>query len=161
MDECPQPDKSSQSSCRKTTVKTKSSKATSSKVSKTYRQRQRDLIIAQQQREEIEMQNEAIIRLAKQKQQLEIEQQDIELQRLRMEQALSVEELEEENSRKLAEATLTEMALRENLSNSKFDFHETLSRLSAREMEQSVSMNGSTIRLMEQKLTFSRLMKFQ
>ena len=107
------------------------------------------------------MQNEAIIRLAKQKQQLEIEQQDIELQRLRMEQTLSVEELEEENSRKLAEATLTEMALRENLSNSKFDFHETLSRLSAREMEQSVSMNGSTIRLMEQKLTFIQLMKFQ
>ena len=131
IDKCPQLDKSSQSSHRTTTVKSKSSKATSSKVSKTSSQRQRDLIIAQQRREEIEKQNEAIIRLAKQKQQLEIEQQELELQRLRKEQALRVEELEEENRRKLAEATLAEMELREDLSDSNLDFHVTLSRLSA------------------------------
>ena len=41
-------------------------------MSKTSSQRQRDLIIAQQRREEIEKQNEATLRLAKQKQQLEI-----------------------------------------------------------------------------------------
>ena len=43
---------------------------------------------------------------------------------------MRVEELEE-NRRKLAEATLTEMALRDDLSDSNTDFHETLSRLSA------------------------------
>ena len=58
IDKCPQLDKSSQSSHRTTTVKSKSSKATSSKVSKTSSQRQRDLIIAQQRREEIEKQND-------------------------------------------------------------------------------------------------------
>ena len=88
------------------TVKTKSSKATSSKVTKTSSQRQRDLIIAQQQLEEIEKQNEDIIRLAKRKQQLEIEQQELELQRLRKEQTLRVEKILEENRRKLPEATL-------------------------------------------------------
>ena len=131
IDKCPQLDMSSQSSHRTTTVKSISSKATSSKVSKTSSQRQRDLIIAQQRREEIEKQNEAIIRLAKQKQQLEIEQQELQLQRLRKEQALRVKELEEENRRKLAEATLAEMELREDLSDSNLDFHETLSLLSA------------------------------
>ena len=68
-------------------------------MSKRSSQRQQDLIIAQQRREEIEKQNEAIIRLAKQEQQLEIEQQ-----RLRKKQALRVEELEGkivENYRKL------------------------------------------------------------
>ena len=131
IDKCLQLDKSSQSSHRTTTVKSKSSKATSSKDSKTSSQQQRDLIIAQQRREEIKKQNEAIISLAKLKQQLEIEQQVLELQRLRKEQALRVEELEEENRRKLAEATLAEMELREDLSDSNLDFHETLSRLSA------------------------------
>ena len=124
-------EKSSQTSGKSTTVKTKSNKVSSSKMSKTSSQRQRDLIIAQQRREEIEKQNEATLRLAKQKQQLEIEQQELELQKLRKEQALRVEELEEENRRKIAEATLAEMALREDLSDSNTDFHETLLRLSA------------------------------
>ena len=100
-------------------------------MSKTSSQRQRDLVIAQQRRAEIEKQNEAALRLAKQKQQLELEHQELELLKLRKEQALRVEELEEENRRKLAEATLTEMALRDDLSDSNTDFHETLSRLSA------------------------------
>ena len=69
-------------------------------------------------RAEIERQNEGALRLAKQKQQLELEQQELELLKLRKEQALRVEELEEGNRRKLAEATLTEMALRDDLSDS-------------------------------------------
>ena len=152
---CPQPDKSSQSSRRTTTGKTNSSKATSSKVSKTSSQRQRELIIAQLRREEIEKQNEAILRLAKQKQKLEIEQ-ELELQRLRKEQALRVEDLEEENRRKLAEATWAEMVVREDLSDSNLDFHETLSRLSA------ISKGNGTERINEwinnsPKQAFSRL----
>ena len=131
IDQCPQSEKSSQTSRKAATVKTKSSKVSSSKMSKTSSQRQRDLVIAQQRRAEIEKQNEATLRLAKQKQQLELEQQELELLKLRKEQALRVEELEEENRRKLAEATLAEMALREDLSDSNTDFHQTLSRLSA------------------------------
>ena len=46
------------------------------------------------------------------------------------EHALRFEELEE-NLRKLAEATLVEMELREDLSESNDDFHERLSRLGA------------------------------
>ena len=53
IDKCPQPNKSSQSSRRTTTVETKFSRATSSKVSKTSSQRHRDLIFAQQRRGEI------------------------------------------------------------------------------------------------------------
>ena len=129
IDQCPDQDKISQSSRQTTTVKSKSIKGTSSKISKTSSQRQRDLIIAQQRREEIERQNEATLRLAKQKQQLELEQQELELQKLRKEQALRVEELEEENRRKLAEATLAEMELRDDLSDSNAEFHESLRRL--------------------------------
>ena len=50
---------------------------------------------------------------------------------MRKEQALRVEELEEENRRKVAEATLVEMELREDLSESNADFHESLSGLGA------------------------------
>ena len=121
-------DKTSQSPRQTTTVNSKSSKATSSKISKTSNQRQRDLIIAQQRREEIERQNEATLRLAKQKQQLELEQQELELQKLRKDKALRVEE-QGENRRKLAEAPLFEMELRDDMSDSNADFHESLSRL--------------------------------
>ena len=131
IEQCPQSEKSSQTSRKAATVKTNSSKVSSSKMSKTSSQRQRDLVIAQQRRAEIEKQNEAALRLAKQKPQLELEQQELELLKLRKEQALRVEELEEENRRKLAEAVWTEMALRDDLSDSNTDFHETLSRLSA------------------------------
>ena len=110
IDQCPQSEKSSQTSRKAATVKTKSSKVSSSKMSKTSSQRQG--------RAEIERQNEGALRLAKQKQQLELEQQKLELLKLRKEQALRVEELEEGNRRKLAEATLTEMALRDDLSDS-------------------------------------------
>ena len=145
IDEHPQLEKLSQNSRKTTTVRTKSNKASSSKSSKTSSQRQRDLIIAQQRREEIEKQNEASLRLAKQKQELELERQELEIEkmreeeerlrknqeRLRTEQELRVLELEEENRKRLAEATLAELELREDLSDLNADFHDTLSRLSA------------------------------
>ena len=145
IDEQPQSEKLSQNSRKTTTVRSKSSKASSSKLSKTSSQRQGDLIIAQQRREEIEKQNEASLSLARQKQELELERQEQEIEkmreeqerlrkqqeRLRKEQELRVLELEEENRKRLAEATLAELELREDLSDLNADFQDTLSRLSA------------------------------
>ena len=68
IDQCPKTDNSSQTSVKAATVKTKSSKDSSSKVSKTSSQRQRVLLIAKHRRAEVETQNEAALRLAKQKQ---------------------------------------------------------------------------------------------
>ena len=101
-----------QTSVKAATVKTKSSKASSSKVSKTSSQRQRDLLIAKHRQEEVERQNEAALRLAKQKQELELEQ------------------LHEENRKRLAEAHLVELELQEDPSEANEVAHETLSRLS-------------------------------
>ena len=50
--------------------------------------------------------------------------------RLKKEQAFRVEELQEENRKKLAEATLTELELRDDLSDSQPNLEETLSKLS-------------------------------
>ena len=61
--------------------------------SKTSSQRKHDYVIAKMKREEIEKQNEAAIRLAKQKKQIEID------------------ELEEDSRKRLAEATLQEFEL--------------------------------------------------
>ena len=145
IDEHPQSEKLSQNSRKTTTVRTKSNKASSSKSSKTSSQRQCDLIIAQQRREEIEKQNETSLGLTKQKQELELETEELEIEkmreeqerlrknqkRLRKEQELRVLELEEENRKRLAEAILAELELREDLSDLNVDFHDTLSRLSA------------------------------
>ena len=65
IDQCPNVERVSQSS-DKTSKKVKSSRASSSKVSKSSSQRQRELLIAQHKREEVERQNEAALRLAKQ-----------------------------------------------------------------------------------------------
>ena len=108
----PKTDNSSQISVEASAKRTKSSKARSSKVSKNSSQRQRDLLIAKHKREEIERQNEAALRLAKQKQELELEQ------------------LQEENSKQLAEVHLVELELQEDPSEANEDAHETLSRLS-------------------------------
>ena len=112
IDQCPKTDNSSQTSVKAATVKTKSSKVSSSKASKTSSQRQRDLHIAKHKREETERQNEAALRLAKQKQELELEQ------------------LQEENRKRLAEAHLIELELQEDPSEANEDAHEILSRLS-------------------------------
>ena len=74
IDECPLSDTFSQMSLETATVKTKSSKVSSSKASKTSSQRQRDLLIAKHKREEIERQNEAASLLARQKQEVELKQ---------------------------------------------------------------------------------------
>ena len=66
--------------------------------SKTSSQRKHDYVIANMKREEIEKQNEAAIRLAKQKKQMELD------------------ELEENNRKRLAEATLQEFELLDAIS---------------------------------------------
>ena len=98
IDQCPNTERSSQLSAKasKTMI---SSKASGSKVSKCSSQREREMLIAKQKREEIERQNEAALRLAKQKQELELEQ------------------LHEESRKRLAEAHLVELELQDDLSN--------------------------------------------
>ena len=68
--------------------------------------------------------------MAKQKQEVARKQLEREKERLKEEQALQLEELEEENRRKLAEAKLTELELTDDLSQATDEFHETLSRIS-------------------------------
>ena len=70
-------------------------------------------------REEIEKQNKAALRMAQKQQELKLERLQQEQEQLRLrtdrlkkEQALRVQELQEENWKKLAEATLTELELR-------------------------------------------------
>ena len=96
------------------------------------------MLVAKQRKEEIERQNEAALRLAKQQQELELErlQEEQELlrlgtDRLKKEQALRVEQLEEENRKKLAEATLTELELTDDLSDSQSEFLDTMSQIAA------------------------------
>ena len=115
----------------------KKSSAKTSRQSRTSSQRHRDLLIAKQRREEIEKQNEAALRIAKQQQEPELERLQQEQEQLRLradrlkkEQALRVEELQEKNREKLAEATLTELELRNDLSDSQPILGETLSKLS-------------------------------
>ena len=138
IDQCPLVDAASQSSTTVTKSKQPSKTSTSrtSRQSRTSIQRQRDLLIAKQRKEEIERQNEAALRLAKQQQELELErlQEEQELlrlraDRLRKEQALQVEQLEEENREKLAEATLTELELTDDLSDSQSELLDTVTQL--------------------------------
>ena len=68
--------------------------------------------------------------MAKQKQEVARKQLEREKERLEEEPALQLEELEEENRRKLAEAKLTELELFDDLSQATDEFHETLSQIS-------------------------------
>ena len=93
-------------------------------------------MIAKQRREEIEKQNEAALRIEKQQQELELERLQQEQEQLRLradrlkkEQALRVEKLQEENRKKL-EATLTELELRDDSSDIQPNLEETLSMFS-------------------------------
>ena len=69
IDQCPLGDGASQLS---TTV-TKSTQPSKTSTSRTSRQRQKDLLIAKQRKEDIERENEAALRIAKQQQELEFE----------------------------------------------------------------------------------------
>ena len=111
IDQCPNVERSSQSSA-KTSKKMKSSKASCSKVSKFPVKENANCLLLSIKRVEIERQNKAALRLAKQKQELELEQ------------------LQEENRKRLAEAHLVEVELQDDLSEGNEDLHETLSRLS-------------------------------
>ena len=110
IDQCPSVDRASQPSTTATSKNKQPSKTSSAKTSRQSRtssQRQRDFLIAKQRREEIEKQNEAALRIAKQQQELELERLQQEQEQLRLradrlkkEQALRVEELQEENRKK-------------------------------------------------------------
>ena len=83
IDQCPLVDAASQllATVTKSKQSSKTSASKSSRQSRTSSQRQRDLLIAKQRQEEIERQNEAALRIAKQ-------QQELELERLQKEQEL-------------------------------------------------------------------------
>ena len=130
LDNCRKADNASQTSVTPLTQKTKSSKVSSSLRSKTSSQRQKELLLAKQRREEIEKQNEAALRLTQQKQDLELKRMQQEQERLKEELALRVAEVQEENRKKLAEATLIELELQDDLSETNEEFQETLSQLS-------------------------------
>ena len=129
IDSCTESDVKSHSSVG-TVDKSASKRSSTSGRTKTSSQRQKDLLLATQRREELERQNANAIRLAKQKQEVARKQLEREKERLEEEQALQLEELEEENRRKLAEAKLTELELTDDLSQVTDEFHETLSRIS-------------------------------
>ena len=138
IDQCPLVDAATQSSTTVTKSKQPSKTSTSrtSRQSRTSSQRQRDLLIAKQRKVEIEKQNEAALRIVKQQQELELgrlqeEQELLRLRtdRLRKEQALQVEQLEEENRKKLAEATLIELELTDDLSDSQSELLDTVTQL--------------------------------
>ena len=129
LDNCSKRDNASQTSPTPSTQKTKSSKVSSSFRSKTSSQRQKELLLAKQRREEIDKQNEAALRLTQQKQNLRVG-------------ALRVGEVQEENRKKLAEATLIELELQDDLSETNEEFQETLSQLSKESHEhQSTRVN--------------------
>ena len=131
-------DAASQSSTTVTKSKqpSKTSSSRTSRQSRTSSQQQRHLLIAKQRKEEIERQNKAALRIAKQEQKLELErlQEEQELlrlrtDRLRKEQALRVEQLGEENRKKLAEAAFTELELTDDLPYSQSELIETVTQL--------------------------------
>ena len=94
LEKCLQTDNASETSIVPSTNKTKSSKVSSSLPSKTSSQRQKELLLAEQRREEIEKQNEAALRLTQQKHDLEIKRMQQEQERLKEELALRVAELQ-------------------------------------------------------------------
>ena len=101
IDQYPNTDASSKPPTAK---KTQPSKTSSYRQSRTSSQKQRYLLNAQQRKEEVEKQNEAAIRLPKQQPEIELEtlqaeqeQLGLKTERLKNEQALRVEQLEDEN----------------------------------------------------------------
>ena len=129
IDSCTGSDVNSNSSIG-TVHKSTSRRSSTSVKTKTSSQRQRDLLMATQRREELERQNANAIRLAKQKQEVARKQLERERERLEEEQALQLQELEEENRRKLAEAKLTELELTDDFSQASDELHDTFSQIS-------------------------------
>ena len=125
LEKCLQTDNVSQTPIVSSTNKTKSSK------------------VAKQRREEVEKQSGAALRLTQQKQDLEIKRMQQEQERLKEELALRVAEVQEENRKKLAEATLIELELQDDLSATNEKLQETLSLLSEESHEhQSTRVNN-------------------
>ena len=146
IDSIPATDKASQSSS-KTAKKTVSNRSGNSATSNTSSQRQKELLIAKQRREELKRQHEGALHLAKQKQEIELqkfqqEQQWLQLekehlhperlqrlqeqeqqlqfqeQRLQKEQLMEVLELEEEARRRIAGAQIAELQSNDYMSES-------------------------------------------
>ena len=124
IDSCTVSDVNSHSSVG-TVHKSTSRKSSTSVKTKTSSQRQRDLLMATQRREELERQNANAIHLAKQKQEVARKQLEREKERLEEEQALQLQELAEENRRKLAKAKLTD-----DLSQATDELRDTLTQIS-------------------------------
>ena len=134
IDNCPKADQKSHSSAD-SIQKASSKKSSTANKSRSSSQRQKELLLAIHRREELERQNESLIRLAKQKQELELKKLDQEKERLEQEQAIRLQELEEENRQKLAEARLNEIELTEDVSETASELRETLSQLSVRSQQ--------------------------
>ena len=83
----------------------------------------------------MERQNANAILLAKQKQEVAQKQLEHEKERLQEEKALQLQDLEDENKRKLAEAKLTELELTGDLSQATEKIRETLSHISKHSKE--------------------------
>ena len=129
IDSCTGSDVKSHSSV--STVNKNASKRSSTSVkTKTSGQRQKDILLATNRRKEPERQNANAVRLVKQKQKVARKQLNREKERLEEEQALLLEEPEDENRRKIAEAKLTEMELIDDLSQATDELRGTLSHIS-------------------------------
>ena len=148
LDKRQQTDNASQTSIVPSTNKTTSSKVSSCLRSKTSSQRQKELLLAKQRREEIEKQNEATLRLTQQKQDLELKRMQQEQERLKEELALRVAEVQEENRKKLAAATLIELGLHKDLSEINAGFNETLSQLSKDSHEQQSARVNDGVKIL-------------
>ena len=112
-------------------------------ISKTSGQRQRELLIAKHRRVEIDRQNTSRLRLVQGKQKLDLQRLKQEEERMKKEQALMLAELEEDKGRRLAEATLTELELTEDVVETSRSLQETLSEVSVHNQSvKSVRLNN-------------------
>ena len=89
------------------------------------------LFIAKHQREEMERQNESLLRLAQQKQELELQRLKKEEERKNKEETFMFAELVDDNNRRLVETKLTEMELRDVVLEANQSLREALSELGA------------------------------
>ena len=96
---------------------------------KTSSERQREILIAQHRRQEIDKQNESMLRLAQQRQELDLQLLKQEEERLKKEQALILAELQEENRRRLTEATSAELKLTKDVSETSQSLRYVLSEI--------------------------------
>ena len=146
IDCLPATEKTSQSSVKaasKPKSASKNSKTSTCRISKTSSQRQRENLITQHRREEIELQNESMLHVAQQKQERDLWQLKQEEVRVKNKQGLTLAQLEEENRRRLAEAPLAELELSEDVSETSQSLRHAMSELSTHSQSvKSVNQNN-------------------